>query len=121
MRQGHPLGQYWTSGATSQLPSQGGLDPAIGIDLNYFTDATGFSRPMIEHRDNDPLWLDGLTVIRDEKGMDRLVGAFSKIRNYFEGTYSATFSRDGDPTPRYDYNQIMYRLDLSDERLKGAE
>lgn len=37
---------------------------------------------------------------------------------YFEGTYSHTFS--GDPetaTPRYDYNQIMYRLDLADERL----
>jgi hypothetical protein len=36
---------------------------------------------------------------------------------YFEGTYVTTFSRDGDPTPRYDYNQIMYRLDLSDPRL----
>lgn len=37
---------------------------------------------------------------------------------YFEGTYTHTFS--GTPekaTPRYDYNQIMYRLDLSDERL----
>ncbi len=37
---------------------------------------------------------------------------------YFEGTYSFTFSREGDPTPRYDYNPMMYRLDLSDERLK---
>ena len=36
---------------------------------------------------------------------------------YFEGTYAATFSRDCDPTPRYDYNQMMYRLDLSDPRL----
>jgi hypothetical protein len=36
---------------------------------------------------------------------------------YFEGTYSITFSRNDDPTPRYDYNQIMYRLDLSDPRL----
>jgi len=36
---------------------------------------------------------------------------------YFEGTYTITFSRDSDPTPRYDYNQIMYRLDLSDPRL----
>jgi len=38
---------------------------------------------------------------------------------YFEGTYSATFSGNSDKTPRYDYNQIMYRLDLDDERLKG--
>jgi hypothetical protein len=37
---------------------------------------------------------------------------------YFEGTYSHTFSRQGDPTPRYDYNQVMYRLDLGGPRLK---
>ncbi len=38
---------------------------------------------------------------------------------YFEGTYSHTFSgRPEDATPRYDYNQIMYRLDLSDTRLR---
>lgn len=40
---------------------------------------------------------------------------------YFEGTYSNTFT--GNPetpaTPRYDYNEIMYRLDLSEPRLHG--
>ncbi len=36
---------------------------------------------------------------------------------FFEGTYAATFSGNPDPTPRYDYNQIMYQLDLSDRRL----
>jgi hypothetical protein len=37
---------------------------------------------------------------------------------YFEGTYSHTFSGSEETaTPRYDYNQILYRLDLSDVRL----
>lgn len=36
---------------------------------------------------------------------------------YFEGTYVNTFSGNPEKTPRYDYNQIMYRLDLSDPRL----
>ena len=31
---------------------------------------------------------------------------------YFEGTYSATFSGNDRPTARYDYNQVMYRVDL---------
>lgn len=31
---------------------------------------------------------------------------------YFEGTYTAAFSGNQAPTPRYDYNQILYRLDL---------
>jgi hypothetical protein len=40
---------------------------------------------------------------------------------YFEGTYASTFSGNTNPTPRYDYNQIMYRLDLADPRLGKAE
>ncbi|GIW87153.1 MAG: hypothetical protein KatS3mg108_1477 [Isosphaeraceae bacterium] len=36
---------------------------------------------------------------------------------YFEGTYTALFSKARVATPRYDYNQIMYRLDLDDPRL----
>ena len=36
---------------------------------------------------------------------------------YFEGTYSTTFSGARAPTPRYDYNQLMYRLALDDARL----
>jgi hypothetical protein len=37
---------------------------------------------------------------------------------YLEGSYVNTFSGNPHPTPRYEYNQIMYRLDLSDPRLK---
>jgi hypothetical protein len=31
---------------------------------------------------------------------------------HFEGTYTHTFSGNDSPTPRYDYNQVLYRLDL---------
>lgn len=40
---------------------------------------------------------------------------------YFEGTYTHTFSAAKTPTPRYDYNQLLYRLDLSDAKLKPAQ
>jgi len=36
---------------------------------------------------------------------------------YFEGTYTDTFSGNPVITPRYNYNQLMYRLSLDDERL----
>lgn len=39
---------------------------------------------------------------------------------YFEGTYTHSFSGNNQQTPRYDYNQVMYRLDLDDPRLKAA-
>ncbi len=32
---------------------------------------------------------------------------------YFEGTYTKMFSKTKVATPRYDYNQILYRLDLN--------
>lgn len=38
---------------------------------------------------------------------------------FIEGTYVNTFSGIR-PTPRYEYNQIMYRLDLDDPRLSAA-
>lgn len=41
-------------------------------------------------------------------------------RIYFEGTYTKTFSNNPVGTPRYEYNQILYRLDLDDYRLKAA-
>jgi hypothetical protein len=36
---------------------------------------------------------------------------------FFEGTYSTFLASIEVPTPRYNYNQIMYKLDLSDPRL----
>jgi hypothetical protein len=39
---------------------------------------------------------------------------------YFEGTYSLEFSGNPLAPARYDYNQVMYRLDLSDPRLGPA-
>lgn len=39
----------------------------------------------------------------------------------FEGTYTMQFANHPPPTPRYDYNQILYRLDLDDPALKPAQ
>jgi hypothetical protein len=36
---------------------------------------------------------------------------------FFEGTYTNTFSGNPETTPRYDYNQVLYKLDLADPRL----
>ena len=36
---------------------------------------------------------------------------------FFEATYTSTFSGNKHPTPLYDYNQVMYRLELDDPRL----
>lgn len=38
----------------------------------------------------------------------------------FEGTFTEQFADRPPPTPRYDYNQILYRLDLDNPDLKSA-
>ncbi len=39
----------------------------------------------------------------------------------FEGTYTKQFAENPPATPRYDYNQVLYRLDLDDPKLKPAQ
>jgi hypothetical protein len=36
---------------------------------------------------------------------------------FLEGTYTQTFSRGAQAVPQYEYNQILYRLELDDPRL----
>lgn len=40
---------------------------------------------------------------------------------YLEGTYTDSFTRAPVKTPRYNYNQVMYRLQLDDPRLRQAQ
>lgn len=39
----------------------------------------------------------------------------------FEGTYTNSFTDNQIKTPRYDYNQMLYRIDLTDKALKPAQ
>lgn len=72
-RQSYAIGHFGTSGATSELPSRGGLDPEVGVDLNYFTNDKGFSRPVFKPAGAQLKWLDGLMVLKDEQGRERLI------------------------------------------------
>src|SRR5262245_29078325 len=44
-RPAYPLGNFHVPGATSNLPKNGGLDPEVGVDLNYFVDDMRFAKP----------------------------------------------------------------------------
>ena len=72
-RPGYPLGQFATSGATSLLPGQGGLDPDRGVDLTYWTDAHGFSRPMLPLPGfGGPVWVGGVFTLSETPGQEHL-------------------------------------------------
>lgn len=76
-RQSYPLGHFWMAGATSELPGRGGLDPSVGIDLDYFTDVDGFSRPMVRREAGLVAWMDALVPLRDGGGVEKLYAVTS--------------------------------------------
>lgn len=82
----HPLGHFGTAGATSALPAHGGLDPERGVDLEYFVNAQGHSRPVapLAGKSSDPIWLDGVCVVPDSKGEEQLFAHYSRMKSLSE-------------------------------------
>ncbi|MBI1369560.1 MAG: hypothetical protein GC162_13010 [Planctomycetes bacterium] len=78
----YPLGQFSTSGATSEMPPK--IDPSSGVNLQYFTDKTGFSRPMIPLGKPGVVWIDGVVTVPDKDGRERLVCHYSRRKSLAE-------------------------------------
>ncbi|MCA9233074.1 MAG: hypothetical protein KDA57_20675 [Planctomycetales bacterium] len=82
---GGGAGNYFTSGAISQLPNQGGLDPSTGIDYTYYEDPQGRSRPMFPQYQSTgkPVWVDGLFTVKDNAGQEKLMAHFVNVQSLF--------------------------------------
>ncbi len=80
----YPLGNFATSGATSELPGKGGLDPNSGIDLTYFVDKSGFSKKMCPVPGPGPVWIHWLATLKDSSGTQRLIGSYTRIKTLGE-------------------------------------
>ena len=84
-RPAYPLGNFNVPGATSLLPSEGGLDPGRGVDLDYFAGPDGFARPAAPIPGKGPTWIFGLVVLNDASAgrlgeRERMFAGYSKIR-----------------------------------------
>ncbi len=84
LRPKYPLGHFGTAGATSALPDRGGLDPQVGVDLKYFTDGEGFSRPMVSLAGKGMIWIHGLLTLADPTGRERLVAHYMRMKSLGE-------------------------------------
>lgn len=83
-RPAYPLGQFATSGASSDLPGKGGLDPSVGVDLTYWVDAEGFSKKMIPLPGPGVVWIGGLFTVSDKSGQERLLCHYSHRKSLGE-------------------------------------
>ncbi len=71
-----PLGNFASTGARSDLPGAGGLDPAVGVNLEYFPGTATFVRSMAPPSPLGPTWIGALLVAPDARGEERLFSTF---------------------------------------------
>jgi hypothetical protein len=83
-RPSYPLGNFAMSGALSDLPGRGGLDPSVGVDLEYFVGKDGFSRGMAPLKEPGLVWLDALMTVPDPQGNERMVAKFARLKGLSE-------------------------------------
>ncbi|WP_242698511.1 FIMAH domain-containing protein [Bacillus sp. SD088] len=78
-RPAYPLGNFRVTGATSELPSRGGLDPEVGVDLDYFIQEDGFVKSLVPPLPDGAgiAWVFGLMTAEDENGKERLLAGYS--------------------------------------------
>jgi hypothetical protein len=88
-RPAYPLGNFKMTGATSELPDHGGLEPDVGVDLNYFVDASGFVKPMAPLESPGPVWIGGIVVLHDAARRERMFAYYDKIRGTADSFSSA--------------------------------
>ncbi len=79
-RLNYPLGNFHTPGAVSMLPDRGGLDPSVGVNLDYLADPDGFAAATARLPGDGPTWLFGLVALRDRAGAEHLYASYSKIK-----------------------------------------
>ena len=83
-RPSYPLGNFHVPGAISKLPDQGGLDPEVGVDLEYFVGNDGFAKPTAKLPGDGPTWIFGVIVLKGADGRDHMMGSYVKVRNMLD-------------------------------------
>lgn len=114
------LGNFHMTAAFTKLPDK--LNADLGLDFNYFTEdnkPNEFARKMVnitlEKQGPFPIWVDGLTVIPDDTGEERLVG------HYYASGHALGACIERGLVVWNDKNQSMERLVKFNEAGGGAD
>jgi len=83
-RAGAMIGSFASTGATSQVPGKGGLDPSAGVDLNYFVDESGFCKKICNIPGPGMKWIYWVVTLADEQGRERLVARYRSMKSLDE-------------------------------------
>lgn len=94
------------TGATSELPGKGGLNPYMGVDLTYFTDSLGYCKHICPFKGQTLVWIQWLTTLLDENGQERLYAMYNRI-NSDGNPGEAGFAVFNDSTETFDRIKVI--------------
>lgn len=69
---------FRSTGATSELIENGGLDPSLGVNLNFFQTNGGNAKQMMPLDETGLVWLDGVFTVQDDTGQERLLSRYER-------------------------------------------
>lgn len=72
---------FWNfsvSAAVSDVPSDGGLDPSVGVNYRYFTDREGRAKAMLPLPGEGLVWIEGMFTVEDPQGRERLLATYTR-------------------------------------------
>jgi hypothetical protein len=99
------------SGAVSELPEKGGLDPENGIDLTYFINSEGQSKAMCAVPGPGLKWIDWLVVLKGDDEKERLYAKYS-VAKTLDKAYERGIARFNDSLEVFEpVNRIDQWLD----------
>lgn len=113
-RVSYPLGHFHMTGATTPLPNPMNSQPFVlpklhdttitrhGLNYDYFTGKDGFARGVCPMSGDGPTWIDGVTVLKDEAGRERMYAAYAKVRPSME-TYRRGLAVWNDTTQAFEH------------------
>lgn len=82
------MGHFAISGATSELPCNGGLDPDKGVELTFFEDEKGFSKKMCPIPGPGMVWNFWMGLLADTSGREKLIMNYRRMKSLGE-TYES--------------------------------
>ena len=75
-----PLGSFAGCGATSEWPGKGGLDPSVGVDLDYFLDDSGFCKKITPFPIPGMKWKYWAATVKDQQGRERFITKYQSMK-----------------------------------------
>lgn len=100
-RPSYPLGNFHVPGAVSQLPGAGGIDPEVGVDLEYFVGDNGFAKPTANMPGKGPTWINGLVTLDGDDGRQRMFATYVKVQAPLK-VYQRGLAEFNDDTEQFD-------------------